>query len=114
MDPTITNPIVTTSGRILALGVTSHYYLTPKNRFAFYLTAGANYEMLTLNYRGEMSSSSIKSNGFAGSAGVGVETWVDDLMIGLEAREVFAPRSKQLKESASSNLVIQAQLSWKF
>ena len=57
---------------------------------------------------------SVKSNGFAGAVGLGVETWVDDVMLGLEARQVFAQRSGALKDSASSNTVIQAQLSWKF
>lgn len=108
------NPEVKTSGRILTFGAAANYYLNPASRFAFYLTASAAYEMLTLNYRGEMSSTSVKSNGFAGAAGVGVETWVDDVMIGLEARQVFASRSDKLKDSASSNTVIQAQLSWKF
>ena len=86
----------------------------PDSRFVFYVTASAMYEMLTLNYRGEMQSNSIKSNGFAGGAGVGVETWVDDIMLGLEARQIFAPRSGELKNSAASNTVIQAQFSWKF
>lgn len=107
-------PTVKTSGQLLTFGAAANYYLNPNSRFAFYLTASAAYEMLTLNYRGEMNSESIKSNGFAGSAGVGVETWVDDVMIGLEARQVFAQRSDKLKDSASSNTVIQAQLSWKF
>lgn len=108
------DPTVKTSGQILTFGAAANYYLNPNSRFAFYLTASAAYEMLTLNYRGEMNSESIKSNGFAGSAGVGVETWVDDVMIGLEARQVFSQRSDKLKDSASSNTVIQAQLSWKF
>ncbi len=114
MDPTITDPTVTTSGRFMALGAAANYYLTPSSPVSFYLTTSANYEMLTLNYRGEMSSSSISSNGLAGAVGAGLETWVDDLMLGLEVRQSFAPRSKDLKKSASSNTIIQAQLSWKF
>jgi len=43
-----------------------------------------------------------------------METWVDDLMLGVEVRQVFASRQDELKKSASSNTVIQAQLSWKF
>ena len=108
------DPTVRTSGQILTLGAAANYYLNPNSRFAFYLTATAMYEMLTLNYRGEMQSHSIKSNGFAGGVGLGVETWVDDIMLGLEARQVFAQRSGELKNSASSNTVIQAQFSWKF
>ena len=115
------------SGRILRFGARAQYYLTPQNRLSFYLAADANYEMLTLNYRGEISyinnagnvatvpfRDSVKSNGFAGAVGLGVETWVDDVMLGLEARQVFAQRSGALKDSAESNTVIQAQLSWKF
>ena len=79
-----------------------------------YLTASAAYEMLTLNYRGEAESHSIKSNGFAGAAGLGAEVLVDDVLIGLEARQVISSRSDELKDSAASNTVIQAQLSWKF
>lgn len=113
-EPSYPDPKVKTSGQILTFGAAANYYLNPNSRFAFYLTGTAAYEMLTLNYRGEMNSESIKSNGFAGSVGLGVETWVDDVMIGLEARQVFAQRSDKLKDSASSNTVIQAQLSWKF
>ena len=112
-EPSYPDPTVRTSGQILTLGAAANYYLNPNSRFVFYVTASAMYEMLTLNYRGEMQSNSIKSNGFAGGAGVGVETWVDDIMLGLEARQVFAQRSG-LKNSAASNTVIQAQFSWKF
>ena len=113
-EPSYPDPTVRTSGQILTLGAAANYYLNPNSRFVFYVTASAMYEMLTLNYRGEMQSNSIKSNGFAGGAGVGVETWVDDIMLGLEARQVFAQRSGELKNSAASNTVIQAQFSWKF
>lgn len=113
-EPSYPDPTVRTSGQILTLGAAANYYLNPNSRFVFYVTASAMYEMLTLNYRGEMQSNSIKSNGFAGGAGVGVETWVDDIMLGLEARQVFAQRSGELKNSATSNTVIQAQFSWKF
>ena len=111
------------SGNILSIGVNANYYLNPADRFTFYVTGAASYEMLTLNYRGDIIDAdsnylsfrdSITSNGFAGSIGLGVETWVDDLMLGLEVRQVFAARSGELKESASSNTVLQAQLSWKF
>ncbi len=108
------DPTVRTSGQIWRGGLTAHYYLNPKNRFAFYLTGSAMYEMLHLNYRGEEQSEKISSNGFAGAGGLGVETWIDDLMIGLEVREVFAQRTGDLKKSSEVNTIIQAQLSWKF
>lgn len=114
------------NGSILSLGVAANYYLNPKDRFAFYLTSAAQYEMLSVKYNGDIInhttspetatyfSNSVSSNAPSGSVGVGVETWVDDLMIGLEVRQVFAQRKDMLKKSASSNTVIQAQLSWKF
>lgn len=107
------------SGSILSLGAAANYYLNPKSRFATYLTAALQYEMLSLNYNGNYSgpvdfSDSLSSNSPSGSVGFGVETWVDDLMVGLEVRQVFAPRKDELKKSAASNTVIQAQLSWKF
>lgn len=108
------DPQVKTSGQILRAGVATNFYLNPQSRFAFYLTGSALYEMLHVNYRGEEQSEKISSNGFAGAAGVGVETWIDDLMLGLEVREVFAQRQKELKNSSGANTLIQVQLSWKF
>ena len=110
----IPNPEVQTSGQILRAGATAHFYINPQSRFAFYLTGSALYEMMHLNYRGETQSERITSNGFAGAVGLGVETWIDDLMLGVEVREVFAKRQQELKESAGANTLIQAQLSWKF
>lgn len=108
------DPTVKTSGQILNLGATANYYLNPRGRVAFYLTASAGYEMLTLNYRGEMKSDSVKSNGFSFSGGIGAEMLVDDVLLGLEARQVFAARSGELKESSSSNTAVLARVSWKF
>ncbi len=110
------------SGSILSLGAAANYYLTPKSRFATYLTAALQYEMLSLNYNGHYSSEngpvefgeSLSSRSPSGSVGIGVETWIDDLMVGAEVRQVFAPRKDELKKSAASNTVIQVQLSWKF
>ena len=117
-DPTvpaeITDPKVIVSGQIITLGAAANYYLNPKDKFAFYLTAQAAYQFLKLNYRGEIQGSTLNFGAPAGDLGVGVETWVDDVMIGLEIRQVFAPRSAELKNSAVSNTLIQAQLSWKF
>ena len=112
----------TSDGTLLSLGAAANYYLNPKSRFMCYLTAAAQYEMLSLDYNGSVTigestsyfNESISSNGPSGSVGIGLETWVDDLMIGLEVRQVFAPRKDELKKSSASNTVIQAQLSWKF
>ncbi|MBO4674544.1 MAG: hypothetical protein J5601_00435 [Elusimicrobiaceae bacterium] len=108
------DPTAKTSGRILELGGSAHYYINPKSRFAFYLVGTAGLEMLQLNYRGEVQSHSMSSNGFFAGGGIGVETWVDDLMIGLEAREIYAKRSNRLSGSGATNLVVQLQTSWKF
>jgi len=114
VSPTILDPKVIVSGQIITLGGAANYYLNPQDRFAFYLTAQAAYQILKLNYRGEIQSHTSNFNSFAGSLGAGVETWVDDVMLGLEVRQVFAARTGVLKSSASSNTIIQAQLSWKF
>lgn len=114
VPPSITDPEVITSGQIITLGAAANYYLNPKDKFAFYLTAQAAYQILKLNYRGELTGDTLSFGAPAGSVGVGVETWVDDVMLGLEVSQVFAPRSGELKNSASSNTLIQAQLSWKF
>ena len=111
------------SGSMLSLGAAANYYLNPNSRVAFYLTAAAQYEALSLNYHGMKNdgtpgatafSNSLSSNGPSGSVGIGAETWVDDLMLGVEVRQVFAPRKDELKKSSSSNTVFQVQLSWKF
>lgn len=113
-NPSFPDPKVKTSGMILDLGVAANYYILPSNKFSVYATASAGYEMLKLNYRGELNSTTINSDSVTGSLGLGVETWFDDLMLGLEVREVFAQRSGRLKESSAANTVVQAQFSWKF
>ncbi len=108
------NPTAKTSGQILNIGLAANYYINPQSRFAFYLTANGGYEMLSINYRGEMKSESFTSNGFSGGAGAGVETRIDDLYLGAEVRQQFAQRSAEFKDSASSNTVFSIQASWKF
>ena len=108
------DPQAHTSGQMLDIGAVAHYYITPKSKFALYAMASAEYEILKLNYRGELNSTSLNSNSLAASAGLGVETWVDDLMLGLEVREVYAKRSGDLSASSELNIVAQVQLSWKF
>ena len=70
--------------------------------------------MLSLNYRGGIESTSIDANTFIASAGLGIETHVDDMMLGIEVQEFFSPYSGQLKDSDSANTVISAKISWKF
>lgn len=108
------DPKVKTSGLIMTLGAAANYYINPQHPVVFYLTANAGYEMLSLDYRAEINSDTIKSDGFTGAAGIGVEVRVDDLMLGIEAKEHFSTRSKDLKESANNNLSVSAKFSWKF
>ena len=112
--PPYPDPKVKTSGRVLNLGAAAHYYLTPKSRFPVYLVGTFGFEMLKLNYRGEIQSHSFSSNGFTASGGIGVETWVDDLMLGAEVREVYAKRGSDLSGSSATNLVLTLHTSWKF
>ena len=70
--------------------------------------------MLSLNYRGVIESTSVDSNGFVGAVGVGVETHVDDMMLGLEVQEFFSPYSSEFKDSSAANLVVSAKINWKF
>lgn len=105
---------VHTSGQIIDILVKANYYFNPDDLFSVYVTASGGYRMLSLNYRGVITSESISSSGFLGSAGLGVETHFDDLMIGLEVQEFFSPYSGDLKDSSSANLVVSAKFSWKF
>jgi len=105
---------VTTSGQMIDIMAKANYYFNPDDLFSFYLTGTAGYRMLSLNYRGVIESTSINSNGFVGAIGAGVESHIDDLMLGLEVQEFFSPYSGEFKDSDSANTVISAKISWKF
>ena len=105
---------VSTSGQLFDFMLKSNYYFNPDHLFAVYATAAAGYRMLTLNYRGGIEGDTIHANTFVGSAGLGVETHVDDLMIGLELSEFFSPYSKPFKDSSAANTVLTLKFSWKF
>ena len=105
---------VHTSGQAIDILVKANYYFNPDDLFSIYVTASGGYRMLSLNYRGVITSETISSDGFLGSAGLGVETHFDDLMLGLEVQEFFTPYSSELKDSSSANLVVSAKFSWKF
>lgn len=108
------DPDVSTSGQMIDIMAKANYYFNPDHLFSFYLTGNVGYRMLSLNYRGGIDSKSIDANTFIASAGFGVETHVDDMMLGLEVQEFFTPYSSELKESDSANTVISAKISWKF
>lgn len=105
---------VSTSGQMIDLMAKANYYFNPDDLFSFYLTGAAGYRMLSLNYRGVIESTSVDSNGFVGSVGAGVETHVDDMMLGLEIQEFFSPYSSEFKDSSAANLVVSAKINWKF
>lgn len=105
---------VSTSGQMIDLMAKANYYFNPDDLFSFYLTGAAGYRMLSLNYRGVIESTSVDSNGFVGAVGVGVETHVDDMMLGLEVQEFFSPYSSEFKDSSAANLVVSAKINWKF
>lgn len=105
---------VTTSGQMIDIMAKANYYFNPDHLFSFYVTGNIGYRMLSLNHRGVIESTTVDSNGFIASAGLGVETHVDDMMLGLEVQEFFTPYSGQLKDSDSANTVISAKISWKF
>lgn len=105
---------VHTSGQAIDVLLKANYYFNPDDLFSIYLTASGGYRMMSLNYRGVIEGDSINANGFVGSAGVGVETHFDDLMLGLEVQEFFTPYSGDLKDSSSTNLVASVKFSWKF
>lgn len=105
---------VTTSGQMIDLLVRANYYFNPDSLFSVYMTGAAGYRMLSLNYRGVIQGETVDSNGFVGSAGVGVETHFDDLMIGLEVQEFFSAYSGDFKDSSTTNTVASVKFSWKF
>ncbi|MBR5609269.1 MAG: hypothetical protein IKW63_03290 [Elusimicrobiaceae bacterium] len=111
---TATDLDVSTSGQMIDLMAKANYYFNPDHLFSFYVTGNIGYRMLSLNYQGVIESTTVNSNGFIASAGLGVETHVDDMMLGLEVQEFFTPYSGQLKDSDSANTVISAKISWKF
>lgn len=105
---------VQTSGQMIDALLKANYYFSPDSLFSVYLTASAGYRMFTLNYRGIIQSESLSSGGFAGSAGIGVETHFDDLMLGAEVQEFFSPYSGDFKNSSVANTVASIKFSWKF
>lgn len=111
---TATDLDVSTSGQMIDLMAKANYYFNPDSLFSVYVTGSIGYRMLSLNYQGVIESTTVDSNGFIASAGLGVETHVDDMMLGLEVQEFFSPYSGELKESDSANTVISAKISWKF
>lgn len=108
------DPDVTTSGQLIDLLLKANYYFNPDSLFSVYLTASGGYRMLRLNYHGGIQGETVSSDTFIGTAGIGVETHIDDLMLGLEVQEQFSPYSSDLKDSSAANTAVMAKFSWKF
>lgn len=105
---------VTTSGQLFDFMVKANYYFNPDSLLSVYATASGGYRTLTLNYRGVVQGHSLNTNSVIGSAGLGVETHVDDLTLGLEVQEFISSYSGQFKDSSSANTVASLKFSWKF
>lgn len=117
LDPAVEadyDPDVTTSGQLIDLLLKANYYFNPDSLFSVYLTASGGYRMLRLNYHGGIQGETVSSDTFIGTAGIGVETRIDDLMLGLEVQEQFSPYSSDLKDSSVANTAVMAKFSWKF
>ncbi len=105
---------VNTSGQLIDLMVKGNYYFSPDSLFSVYFTAMAGYRMLSLNYRGVIQGETLSNSTFIAAAGLGVEMWLDDLLLGLEVQEFYSPYSGDFKDSAAANTVASLKFSWKF
>ena len=118
LDPNIgPNPDttdVTTSGQLIDIMAKANYYFNPNSLFVFYVTAAGGYRFLTLNYHGVLRGENINTGSFLGAAGIGVQTYLDDVLVGLEATEHIHSYSKEFKDSSSTNTVVSLTFSWKF
>ena len=118
LDPNIgPNPSsteVTTSGQLIDLLLKANFYFNPDQLFTVYATASGGYRFLTLNYHGVIRGENIDTNSLLGAVGLGVQTYVDDLLIGLEITEQMTSYSKEFKDSSSTNTTLDLTFSWKF
>ena len=105
---------VTTSGQFIDLLLKANYYFNPQQLFVVYLTAAGGYRFLTLNYHGVVQGENLNTGSALGLAGLGVQTYWDDIIIGLEAEEHFSKYSGEFKDSSVTNTVVSLTFSWKF
>ena len=105
---------VTTSGQFIDLLAKTNYYFNPQRLITVYVTAAAGYRFLTLNYHGVIQGENLNTGSALGVAGLGVQTYWDDMLIGLEAAEHFSKYSGKFKNSSTANTVIALTFSWKF
>ncbi len=112
--PPGSNLDVETSGQMIDIMIKGMYFFNPDDRFSVYATATGGYRFLSLNYRGVISGDTINTGAALGAVGLGVQTYVDDLLIGLEVTEHFSPYSNKFKDSSVANTVAAVTFSWKF
>lgn len=112
--PPGSNLNVETSGQMIDILLKGTYYFNPDSRFSVYATASGGYRFLTLNYRGVIQADTLNTGTVLGAAGLGIQTYIDDLLIGLEVTEHFSPYSNKFKKSSVANTVAAVTFSWKF
>lgn len=112
--PPGSNLDVETSGQMIDILLKGTYYFNPDSLFSVYATAAGGYRFLTLNYRGVISGDTINTGSPLAVAGLGVQTYLDDLMIGLEVTEHINMYQDEFKDSAKANTVASLTFSWKF
>lgn len=105
---------VTTSGQFIDLLLKTNYFINPQQLITFYVTAGAGYRFLTLNYHGVIQGENINSGAPIGLAGIGLQGYLDDVLIGLEATEHFSKYTGDFGHSSSASTVVSLTFSWKF
>ena len=105
---------VTTSGQMLDILLKANYYFNPQQLFTIYVTAGGGYRFVTLNYHGVIKGENLDTGAALGIAGIGVQTYLDDLLLGFEVSEQLAAYSKEFKDSSKANTVAMVTFSWKF
>ena len=105
---------VKTSGQMIDILLKGTYFFNPDNLFSVYATAAGGYRFLTLNYRGVIQADTLNTNAPLGIAGLGVQTYLDDILVGLEVTEHFSPYSNKFKKSSVANTVLSLTFSWKF
>ena len=105
---------VTTSGQFIDLMAKTNYFINPQQLITLYLTAGAGYRFLTLNYHGVIQGENFNTGAVLGVAGLGVQTYLDDVLVGLEVTEHFSKYSGKFSHSSSASTVFALTFSWKF
>ena len=121
LDPTVIsappgtyNPNVSTSGQMIDLMLKGAYFFTPDRLFSVYMTATGGYRSVSLNYHGGVRGETDDAGSALGAVGVGVQTLLDDVLIGLEVSEQFTPYSGVFKDSSKASTVVSVSFNWKF